>query len=100
MYVVCVRVHVLLERVEDFLASTLENAKATRGEPGNTRFDVLRAHDDPARFFLYEVYCGEEDFKAHQRSPHYLKWKERVAPWMATPRIGEKHTSVFPDPWT
>jgi len=99
MYVVCVTVRVIPERVDEFLAATLENGAGTRGEPGNVRFDVLRHNDDPARFFLYEVYRGEEDFQAHQRTPHYLAWKERVAPMMAAPRVGEKYTSAFPDPW-
>ena len=98
MYVVCVRVQVLGERTADFVEATLENARATRREPGNVRFDVLRATDDPARFFLYEVYRDEKGFRDHQQTPHYLAWKERVAPMMAVPRVGEKHVSIFPDP--
>jgi autoinducer 2-degrading protein len=32
---------------------------------------------------------------------HYLAWRERVADWMAEPRVGVKHTSLFPadDGW-
>lgn len=97
MYVVCVRVHVKPERVEDFEAAILENARATRREPGNRRFDVLREEADPTRFFLYEVYCGAEDFAAHQKTPHYLAFRDRVADWMAEPRVGVKHTSLFPE---
>jgi autoinducer 2-degrading protein len=100
MYVVCVRVQVVPERVEDFIETTLANATETRKEPGNARFDVLRMNDDPSRFFLYEVYRDEEGFKSHQQTAHYLGWKERVAPMMAVPRVGERHTSLFPDPWT
>lgn len=99
MYVACVTVRAIAERADDFLAATLENAAGTRGEPGNVRFDVLRHNDDRTRFVLYEVYRNEEDFRAHQRTAHYLAWKERVASMMAVPRVGEKYTSVFPDPW-
>lgn len=56
MYVVCVTVHVAPEHVESFIQATLENARESRKEPGNVRFDVLQAEADPAQFFLYEVY--------------------------------------------
>lgn len=99
MYVACVRVQVVPSLCDEFISATIENATSTRSEPGNIRFDVLRMNDDPARFFLYEVYKDDESFRAHQRTPHYLKWKERVAPMMAVPRVGDKHTSLFPEPW-
>jgi len=100
MYVVCVNVHVVNERVDEFIEATLENARGARSEPGNLRFDLLRSNDDPARFFLYEVYHDEAAFKAHQQTPHYLRWKETVAPMMASPRVGQKYTNLFPEPWS
>jgi quinol monooxygenase YgiN len=99
MYVVCVTIQVVPESVEQFVRATLENATATRGEPGCARFDVLRATGDASRFFLYEVYREEKDFAAHQQTAHYLAWKEKVAPMMASPRTGVKHVSVSPEPW-
>lgn len=99
MYVVCVRVQVVQGREEEFVEATRENARRTRQEPGNVRFDVLRANDDPSRFFLYEVYRDESCFQAHQKTEHYLAWKERVAPMMAVPRVGERYTSIEPEPW-
>jgi autoinducer 2-degrading protein len=103
MYVVCVTVHVTSEHVQPFIQATLENARQSRlSEPGNVRFDVLQAESDPARFFLYEVYREKDDFARHQQTPHYLKWKESVAPWMAAPRQGVRHVSLVPgdDGWT
>jgi len=35
-------------------------------------------------------------FQSHQKTEHYLKWKETVADWMAQPRQGVKHYSLFP----
>lgn len=96
MYVVCVSVHVKEERVDPFIAAVLENARNTRREPGNLRFDVLQQEQDPARFTLYEAYRSADDFAAHQRTPHYLEWKEKVADWMAEPRAGVRHRSLFP----
>lgn len=96
MYAVCVTVHVTPEHIQSFIQATLENARQSRLEPGNVRFDVLQAESDPARFFLYEVYREKEDFARHQQTPHYLRWKETVAPWMAVPRQGVRHLSLFP----
>lgn len=97
MYVVCVTVRVKPEHADHFRSATLANARGTRAEPGNVRFDVLQAEDDPGRWFLYEAYRTKDEFAAHQRTPHYLAWKEAVAPWMAEPRQGVKHRSVFPE---
>jgi autoinducer 2-degrading protein len=97
MYVVCVTVTVIPEHIQPFIQATLENARQTRqGEPGNLRFDVLQAEANPAQFFLYEAYREKDDFARHQQTAHYLKWKETVAPWMAKPRQGVRHLSLFP----
>ena len=95
MYVVAVTVWVKAEFVEPFKAATLENARNTRREGGNVRFDVSQAEEEPGRFLLYECYRRKEDFAAHQQTAHYLTWKGAVAEWMAQPRQGVKHWSVF-----
>lgn len=96
MYVVCVTVMVEKGQEERFIEATRKNHLGTRQEAGNIRFDVLRANDDAQRFFLYEVYRSADDFKAHQQTEHYLRWKEEVADAMAVPRVGIKHHSLFP----
>jgi (4S)-4-hydroxy-5-phosphonooxypentane-2,3-dione isomerase len=96
MYVVAVTVFVKPENVDSFISATLENAKGSRTEPGNIRWDFLRHEDDPNRFLFYEVYKTKDDFAAHQQTPHYLFWKETVKDWMAQPRQGVKHTSLYP----
>ena len=95
MYVVCVTVHVKPEAVQDFIEATLDNARHTRREGGNVRFDVLQAEGEPTRLFLYEVYRTKDDFAKHQQTEHYLRWRETVADWMAQPRRGVKHDSIF-----
>jgi len=101
MYVVCVQVHVHENRVREFTEAILDNARSTRKEPGNVRFDVLRREQDPTRFLLYEVYRTAADFAAHQQTPHYFRFRDAVADWMAEPRVGVRHESVFPpdDAW-
>jgi autoinducer 2-degrading protein len=95
MYVVSVTVHVKPEFVDRFIEATLDNARNTRREPGNVHFDVSRAEDDPNRFLLYEVYHTKDGFTAHQLTAHYLRWKAAVADWMAQPRQGVRHRSIF-----
>ena len=95
MYVVSVTVHVKPEFVDRFVEAILDNARNTRLEPGNLRFDVSRAEEDPGRFLLYEVYHTKEDFAAHQQTPHYLRWRDAVADWMAQPRQGVRHRTIF-----
>jgi len=95
MYVVSVTVHVKPEFVSQFTEAVLDNARNTRKEPGNVRFDVSQAEDDPGRFLLYEVYRAKEDFAAHQQTAHYLRWRDRVTDWMAQPRQGIRHRAIF-----
>ena len=94
-FVVAVTIFVKPENVQAFIDATLENARNTRKEPGNLRFDVLQTEDDPNRFLLYEAYRVKDDFAKHQQTDHYLKWKAAVADWMAQPRQGVKHNSIF-----
>ncbi len=95
MYVVCVTVFVKPEFVQPFIDATFENARHTRREPSNVRFDVIQAEDDPTRFMLYEVYQTKAGFVSHQQTPHYAAWKTKVADWMAQPRQGVKHNALF-----
>jgi autoinducer 2-degrading protein len=90
MYVVNVKVQVLADRVNEFIAATLENARASRLEAGCAGFDVLRSTEDPLRFALYEVYRDEAAFRAHQETDHYLRWRAAVASMMAAPRSADK----------
>ena len=96
MFVVCVNIWVKPDAVEEFIEATLENARQTRQEPENQRFDVLQGHDDPCRFFFYEVYTNADAFADHQKTGHYLTWRQTVADWMAEPRHGIKFNSLFP----
>jgi autoinducer 2-degrading protein len=95
MYVVSVIVFVKPGFADPFIVAVLDNARNTRKEPGNVRFDVLRAEEDPNRFLLYEVYKQKEDFAKHQQTAHYARFRDAVAEWMAQPRQGVKHFPLF-----
>ena len=96
MHVTLVQVHVKPEDVVDFIAATRANHEASLREPGNRRFDVLQAPDDPSRFILYEAYASAEDAAAHKKTAHYATWRDAVAPMMAEPRKGVPYVGLFP----
>lgn len=97
MLVVHVQVRVRPERVGDFLAATVLNARASLSEPGVLRFDVIQDQADPAHVVLVEVYRDDEASAAHKQTPHYAAWRDAVADMMAEPRASARFTAVFPD---
>ena len=96
MIATTVFVHVKEENIEDFISATIANHNGSVQEPGNLRFDVLQSKEDPSRFLLYEAYETQDAAAAHKQTPHYLKWRETVGPWMAEPRQGVHYNSLAP----
>ena len=96
MLIVHVHVRVRPGRAADFLAATLVNARASLGEPGVLRFDVIQDNDDPDHVVLVEVYRDAEAAAAHKLEPHYATWRDTVAEMMAEPRASAKFSAVVP----
>jgi len=96
MLVVHVHTRVRPERVDDFLAATLVNARESLAEPGVLRFDVIQDQADPAHVALTEVYRDEQAPAAHKLTPHYAAWRDAVAEMMAEPRQSVRYSAVFP----
>ncbi len=96
MLVVHVHVRVRPGQVEDFLAATLVNARASLAEPGVLRFDVIQDEADPAHVVLVEVYRDADASAAHKLTPHYAAWRDAVAEMMAQPRASTRFSAVFP----
>lgn len=96
MHVTIVHVHVKPEHVHDFIEASRLNHEGSVNEPGNRRFDILQSTDDPTRFVLYEAYADAEAAAAHKRAPQYLRWRDTVAPWMASPRQGVPYKGLYP----
>ena len=97
MLAVHVHVHVQPDRVGDFLAASLTNAKASLTEEGVLRFDVLQDEADPGHVVLNEVYSGPDAAAAHKETAHYATWRDAVADMMTVPRESTKFETVFPD---
>jgi autoinducer 2-degrading protein len=96
MLIVHVDVHVVADQVDDFLAATLANARASLTEPGVLRFDVVADLADPTHVVLVEVYRDEAAAGAHKETPHYATWRDTVAGMMAVPRTSVKYRAIHP----
>lgn len=98
MLIVHVQVRVKSDCIETFKQASLVNARASLGEPGIARFDVVQQNDDPTRFVLVEVYRNADAPAQHKQTAHYAAWRDAVAPMMAEPRLSVKFSPVFPEP--
>ena len=83
MFVVVVDFHIHPEHVEAFSVAIRDNARASvEDEPGCHQFDVCVAPNDPAHFFLYELYTDRAAFDAHLAAPHFLAFDRLIKPWV------------------
>ena len=80
-----------------FAEASIANAASSVLEPGNLRFDVLRAADDARAFLLVEVYESPEAAAAHKKTSHYAEWREEVQDMMAEPRQATAYVARFPE---
>lgn len=96
MVIVHVSVHVKQGDVAAFVAATEANARASLGEAGVLRFDVIREEASADRFVLVEVYRDAAAPAMHKDTDHYKAWRAAVEPMMASPRTSVKYVDVFP----
>jgi quinol monooxygenase YgiN len=97
MVITVVNIHVKEDCIEDFKLSIMENARESRKEPGNLRFDVIQQTDDPTRFLLIEIYTDNQGPILHKQTKHYIHWKEIAETMMAEPRVGTRYVPVSPE---
>jgi autoinducer 2-degrading protein len=88
MFVVIVFFEAKAAHVAEFRDAILINAKASvDDEPGCRQFDVAQDPNDPAQFFLYEIYDDEAAFKAHIETAHFKHFDHISAPWTAAKKV-------------
>ncbi len=97
MFVTLVHIHVQDQHLAAFIDAARANHLESVQEPGNLRFDILQAAEDPHRFVLYEWYVDEAAAAAHKQTSHYAAWRDAVADWLAEPRVGVRYTGLFPE---
>ena len=84
---------------EQFMESMLGDARGSNNdEPGCLRFDVLQDNEDENKLHLFEVYEDEAAVDAHRNAPHFIKWREECADWVATENVRKLATPVYPTP--
>ena len=83
MYVVTVNFQIKPEHVAEFQAAMLVNARSSvEKEPGCRRFDITVDENDPAHFFLFEVYDDEAAFQKHMTMDHFATVNRVIEPWI------------------
>lgn len=84
MFALLVTFDVAEEHAAAFRAEALAHAsRCLEQEAGCLSFEVLRAHDNPARFLFYEVYADRTAFEEeHNKTPYLAAFRERVTPWI------------------
>ena len=76
-YMVVAELTVARERLDDFIAHSLEDGKdSVANEPGCRQFDVHVAADGSPTLVLYEVYDDRAAFEAHLQTPHFFRWRD------------------------
>jgi len=86
MLVLLVTLTIKPEHLDAFLAAARDNAQhAVNDEPGCLRFDIVQNRDDPYSFRFYEVYKDDAALAAHRQTPHFKRYIEASAAWMAVP---------------
>ncbi|CAJ1436081.1 unnamed protein product [Effrenium voratum] len=95
-YVAVVDVNVKSDQEQQFLEASLQNARSSKGEPLNQRFDVLQLREDPSRFALVEIYRNADGPAGHKETAHYAAWRDTVADMMETPRSASQWDTIFP----
>lgn len=88
MHVTLVQVHVKQKHIADLIAAWRADHQNSVREAGNPRCDIPQ-DAALARSVPHEACCNAAARNSRRR--------ERVAPWMAGPRLGVKYTDLFPE---
>ncbi len=103
MIALFVTIHMKPEYRDAFLESMLGDARGSvNDEPGCLRFDVVQDDNDPNTIYLYEIYKDQAAFDYHGQAPHFVKWRDTVKDWFASPISVIRCTTIFPsaEAWT
>jgi len=94
MITLIVKVNVEPDNYGDLIYETKIAQKQTLLEPGCKGYTINRDLENPSGIVLIESYDSEMAIEYHKTTPHFLKWRENVQPYMASPRTSVKYTSI------
>ncbi len=75
--------------VDNFIRYTRYNVENSLKEPGIRRFEFYREQDNPARFYLFEIFNSKEDQAKHRETDHYKTWKQNITGILEEPYAGK-----------
>ncbi len=88
MYVVAVEFRAVADRVQDLREALCRQARNSLVRERDCHgFDVCQDPDDPARFFLYELYSDAAAFDVHLASAHFHDFDATVQPWIESKTV-------------
>jgi len=91
-YVIVAELTVKPERLDDFIAHSLEDGRGSvANEPGCRQFDVHVLADGSPTVVLYEVYDDRTAFEAHLQMPHFFRWRDATQEWITDRRVKFLH---------
>ena len=90
-----VTVQIAESHLDAFLTAIEVDCKGSRKEPGCRAFDVLRADDDPLRFYFYESYDDQEALDYHKTTEHFAAWTAFKATGGVESIAVKRTTSLF-----
>ena len=97
MYIFQVHHYIKPDKIDEYKAAVLENARKSVKEPGVIRFDVFQDATNPAHFSLFEVYADMAARDAHLETSHFRMWTEVYLQTQDHSGVGDEFTAIFPD---
>ena len=89
MFILTVHFHIVPEMADAFAAAVIRQARNSKThEVDCLQFDVARSENDPAHFFLYEVYSSAEAFERHKQTAYFADYQRTVAPMVEKKEVG------------
>jgi quinol monooxygenase YgiN len=84
MFAVCVEFEIHPAFIDSFRSTVLKQAaNSLRLETACKRFDVAQSFENPAKFFLYELYDDANAFELHRQTPHFAQFNSDVTKMIA-----------------
>lgn len=103
MKALVVKVQIKAEFREQFMKEMVaDGVGSEKNEPDCLMFNIVSDVTDPNTLHLFEVYKDDAAIEAHKQAPHFVKWLETTADWLAAPLEISLCNTVYPpeSAWT
>ena len=77
------------DKVEEYMAATLANARESLKEPGILRFEFFQDQESLSHFSIFEIYKDKAAQEAHRETDHFKTWAEIY--YATRERVGKGH---------